>query len=319
MGDDLFRGRFKPGAAPAADDDDDSGLSYRNQRGLAGRPGEGEVNSAVDTLPALPTVVTKILARVGNAYSSAADLEELIKQDMVIAGRLLKMVNSPFYGLPQPVAGITQAVAIIGFASLKSLVLAASTSNLMVVDLSSYGFQPEGLWKNSIATAAVARAIGLSNGTGKDDAEEYFVAGLLRDVGMLVLGPFLKRRGIRLTRIEGEHDILTAERQALGFDHCWVGDRVADKWNLPDALRMCIAKHHRIPASASDKDLKQLAAVRLAERLVYAAGVGVSPDHTFDKRIDEILIKAAGLDSPGFQQLMTDMPRLLSSAGEAMT
>lgn len=318
MADDLFGGRFKPGAAPQPDDDDDSGSSYRNQRGRAGRPAENEIATAVDTLPALPTVVTQILAQVGKTYSSAADLEALIGQDMVIAGRLLKMVNSPFYGLSHPIASITQAVAIIGFASLKSLVLAASTANLLVVDLGSYGLAPEGLWRNSIATAAVSRAIGLRNGAGKDDAEEYFAAGLLRDVGMLVLGPFLRRRNVVLRRVVGVQDILATERQELGFDHCWVGDRVAEKWRLPPGLRLAIAKHHRIPTTALAKDLRQLAAVRLAERLVYAAGVGVLPDHPFDQYIDGLLIQAAGLDAISFQGLMTEIPRLVSGVSETV-
>lgn len=318
MVDELFGSRFKPGSGPqGADDDDDSGSGYRKQRGRAGRPYENEIASAVDTLPALPTVVTQILSLVGEDHSSAAGLEALIKQDMVLAGRLLKMVNSPFYGLSQPVASISQAVAIIGFASLKSLVLAASTSNLLMVDLGAYGFAPEGLWKNSIATAAVARAIGLRNGAGRDDAEEYFVAGLLRDVGMLVLGPFLKRRGVQLRRNEnGVEDILHLERQALGFDHGWVGDRVSDKWRLPAGLRLAIARHHRIPSDCDSKVMRQLAAVRLAERLVYAAGLGVLPDHPFDHHVDGLLIKAAGLDVTTFQALMTDMPRLLSGTGD---
>lgn len=317
MADDLFAGRFKPGVNPEADDDD-SGSSYRNQRGRAGRPYENEIISAVDTLPALPTVVTQILAMVGQDHSSAAGLESLIKQDMVLAGRLLKMVNSPFYGLSHPVASISQAVAIIGFASLKSLVLAASTSNLLMVDLGACGFAPEGLWRNSIATAAVSRAIGIRNGAGKDEAEEYFVAGLLRDVGMLVLGPFLKRRSVLLRKSENGVvvDILSLERQALGFDHCWVGDRVSEKWRLPAALRMAIVKHHRIPATADAGMLRQLAAVRLAERLVYAAGTGLLPDHPFDHHIDGVLIKATGLDAPGFQALMADIPRLVSGAGD---
>lgn len=317
MADDLFKGRFKPGATPQ-DDDDDSGSSYRNQRGRSGRPYENEIVSAVDTLPALPTVVTQILAMVGEDHSTASNLEDLIRQDMVLTGRLLKMVNSPFYGLSQAVASISQAVAIVGFASLKSLVLAASTSNLLSVDLGAYGFAAEGLWRNSIATAAVARAIGLRNGAGRDDAEEYFVAGLLRDVGMLVLGPFLKRRGVQLRGGEGGViDIMVLERQALGFDHCWVGDRVSEKWRLPEALRLAIARHHRIPTTADARMLRQLAAVRLAERLVYAAGTGLLPNHPFDHHVDGVLIQATGLDIAAFQALMGDMPRLLSGAGDS--
>lgn len=317
MGDDLFQGRFKPGAQASKPVDDDSRSDYRQQRGRGGRPTENDIISAIDALPALPDIVNKIMTQVGNSYSSAADLEELIKQDMVLTGRLLKMVNSPFYGLGHPVASVTQAISLIGFASLKSLVLAASTSNLLMVDLASYGFAPHGLWRNSIATAAVARAIGLRTSTHKDDAEEYFVAGLLRDVGMLVLGPFLTRRQVQLRSDVTQTDIISRERQALGFDHCWVGDRVSEKWRLPEALRVVLGKHHRVPADISEKTMRQLAAVRLAERLVYATGTGLLADHPFDQAIDGNLLHAVGLDPGSFQSLMSDIPRLITAIGDA--
>jgi HD-like signal output (HDOD) protein len=320
MADDLFAGRrFRPGPAKPMTDED-SGFAYRSSAGsTVARIGEVEILAAVDQVPSLPTVVSRILTQVGKQHSSAADLEELIKQDMVIAGRLLKMVNSPFYGLTNPVASITQAVAIIGFASLKSLVLAASTASLLVVDLAAYGFTPQGLWKNSISTAALARDIAKRTGVSKDDAEEYFVAGLLRDVGMLVLGPFLAKHGIQLRRDHlQDADILYRERRAIGFDHCWVGDRLAEKWRLPAGLTMAIGKHHRIPTSASAKDLRQLAAVRVAERLVYAAGIGVLADHPFDSRLDGVLIHTAGLDQAAFQKLMADVPGILAAADKSL-
>src|SRR5271154_1168679 len=148
MSDDLFKGRrFKPG--PARSVDPAPGSDSRPARGAGGvRIPEHEILAAVDLVPPLPEVVNSILTQVGNLHSSAADLEALIKKDMVIAGRLLKMVNSPFYALSNPVASITQAVAMIGFASLRSLVLAASAANLLVTELTAYGFTNQGLWKN---------------------------------------------------------------------------------------------------------------------------------------------------------------------------
>jgi HD-like signal output (HDOD) protein len=318
MPDDFFGSRFKPGVAGRPlGGDDDSGFNYRSQTHMADRPSENEILAAVDGLPSLPAVVSQILAMVGDAHSSAADLDALIRQDMVLAARLLKLVNSPFYGLIHPVLSIPQAVSIIGFASLKSLVLAASTSNLLVVDVSSYGFADQGLWRNSIATAAVARAIAQRTGVSKDDAEGYFVAGLLRDIGMLVLGPMLAQRKVRLHARDGDSDLLTYERQVIGFDHCWVGERVAERWKLPESLRMAIARHHRIPATASQADLRLLAGVRLAERLVYASATGLLPDHPFDHRIDGTLVQATGLDGAGFQRLAGEIPRLIANTANA--
>ncbi len=296
--------------------EDDSGLAYRQSAGIA-RVSEIEVLSAIERIPSMPLVVQKLLARSGNLASSTADLEDLIKQDIGLAGRLLKLVNSPFYGLGKQVSSITQAVTIIGLASLKSLAVAASTSSILAIDLAGYGYADKGLWLNSCATAALAKAVAQRNGASRDDAEEYFVAGLLRDIGMLVLGPFLAQQKISLRRLpeaKAETDILRREREALGFDHCWAGEKVAEKWTLPEGLRLVIGHHHRIPPDASVQVLRQLAGVRLAERLTYAAGVGLVKDHPFDHQIDALLIQAAGLNSVKFQELVKAMPEIVAQS-----
>ncbi len=305
-----------PAPAPDKAADDDSGLAYR-QAGSALRLSEVEVLGAIERIPSMPIVVQKLLARSGNQAASTAGLEDLIKQDMGLAGRLLKLVNSPFYGLGKQISSINQAVAIIGLASLKSLAVAASTSNILAVDLSGYGYADKGLWVNSCATAALAKAVAQRNGATRDDAEEYFVAGLLRDIGMLVLGPFLAQKKILLRKIvdpKEDSDILRRERETLGFDHCWAGEKVAEKWTLPEGLRLVIGHHHRIPPDASMQVLRQLAGVRLAERLIYNLGVGLLKDHPFNHQIDALLIQAAGLNSAKFQDLLKDMPEIIAKS-----
>jgi HD-like signal output (HDOD) protein len=320
MADELFgNGRFKPAPTKPAVDDD-SGQEYRTQSFRKTiQVGEADLLAEVDRIPTLPAVVQEILARAGSQQSSASEMEDLIRQDMVIAGRLLKLVNSPFYGLSKKVSSISQAVAIVGFSSLKSLVLAASASNMMVVELGAYGFKPEGLWKNSIVTAMLARDIAKRCGVSKDDSEEYFLAGLMRDVGMLVLGPILtKHRVILRKRPDSKDDILTRERRAIGFDHCWAGERVSEKWKLPSTLGIVIGKHHRIPNSLSDQQMRMLATIRLAERLGYSACAGVVADHPFETNIDGVLLQAVGLSASLFQVLMAEAPGIVAKADSSL-
>jgi HD-like signal output (HDOD) protein len=315
MADNIFS-RFKPAQtaqAPGAVDDD-SGLAHRSQASAAHYQLESEILTAIENIPAMPAIVQRILEMVADNASSAADIERLIRQDMVISARLLRLVNSPFYGLGHNVVSISQAVALIGFASLKSLVMAASVSHVMSLDVSAYGFTERGLWKNSIATAALSRAIAVQINQ-PNQQEEYFLAGLMKDIGMLVLGPFMKRAGASLRRVNtgnAETDLLRRERTALGFDHCWVGDKLGEKWNLPKRLRMCVAKHHRIPTDATPPDLRHLAGIRLAERLSYTSNIGVVADHPFETQVDGILLRAAGLDSKGFQTLMRKVPGIIA-------
>ena len=329
MSDDFFsRFRTAPGASaaggglppelPRATCDDDSGLAYR-QGAHQLRVSEADLLAAIERIPSMPIVVQKLLARTGDLASSTAGLEDLIKQDMGLAGRLLKLVNSPFYGLGAQVGSITQAVSIIGMASLKSLAVAASTSNLLAIDLSAYGYIDKGLWLNSCATAALAKSVAQRNGSSRDEAEEYFVGGLLRDIGMLVLGPCLAQHQTPLrkrsaTGEAADADILRRERGLLGWDHCWAGEKVAERWTLPQGLMLVIGHHHRIPPDANVKVLRQLAGVRLAERLTYAAAIGLVKDHPFDHQIDPLLIQAAGLTAAKFGELVKDMPGIVAKS-----
>ena len=297
-----------PTAAPAP-------ALFRSGAG-AGVLTEGEILSLIERIPSMPVIVTQLLTKVGNASANSGDLEELIKQDLAIAGRLLKLVNSPFFGLGHQVASISEAVQIVGYSSLKCLVIAASAANILAVDLASYGFSDRGLWRNAVATASVARAIGLKAKASPSESEAYFAAGLLRDIGMLVLGPVLTQRQQRLSATPAgkEHDIQAREREVLGFDHGWVGARAAEKWGLPANLKLCIVHHHRIPATTTIEELRLLATVRLAERLVYATGVGVLKDHPFDARLEPILIQASGLGAERFEGLIKELPQIIKAA-----
>jgi HD-like signal output (HDOD) protein len=229
-------------------------------------------------------------------------------------------VNSPFYGLTKKVSSISQAVSIVGFSSLKSLVMAVSAANLMMIDLDCYGFKQDGLWKNSIVTAMLARDIARRCGIGRDESEDYFLAGLMRDVGKLVLAPIMGRHQVILRKdISSKDDILVRERRTMGFDHCWAGERVAEKWRLPVGLCLAIGKHHRIPPNLNDDQMKLLARLRLAERLAYAAGAGVITDHPFDAQIDAVLLQASGLSATLFQAFMMEAPGIVAKAETSLT
>ena len=313
----MFR-RFGSGRQTdnGADQHDTTEVSVRHGAGIAS---EAEILAGVDRLPALPVVVTRLLALVGSDMSSASDMERLIGQDMVIAGKLLKLVNSPFYGMANEIRSISQAVALIGFSSMRSLLLAVSTSDILNVQLAAYGFAPRGLWDNAMTTGSVAREIAKISGRPGEIADEYFVAGLLRDVGMLVLSPILERHNIILAdRVDTTHDLIAAERTAIGFDHCWTGMRVAEKWQLPERLAFSIARHHRIPSTCADDRLHLVASVRLAERLVCKMGSGLTEHHPFRTAVDSSLLAATGLQSDVFRNLVGRLPEIVEHARDGV-
>ena len=180
--------------------------------------------------------------------------------------------------MPNQVTDLGQAVAIIGFGSLRSLVLAASTAGVLSIDFPSYGFATRGLWVNSMATALLAKELAVQSSTKPADVESYFVCGLLRDIGLLVLGPMASEQGIRSLLPSSQEaeapkrPLIDIERELLGYDHPSVGKLIADKWQLPDAVSLAICYHERIPAGMSADQQHLLATIRLADWLAARAG-----------------------------------------------
>lgn len=276
--------------------------------------GDGELVMAIDRLPPLPAIATRILEVVGSERGSATDLEGLVRLDPVVSARLLKLVNSPFYGLANRVASIAQAVTMIGFGGVKSLVVAASMSELLQSDLGVYGFIENGAWKNALACGAMAKAVAVETGVIGDEQETAFLSGLMRDIGLLVLGPELRRRNLDCHRLAEGVSVAEHERFCLGIDHVEVGMRLADRWRLPASIRACIAGHHSDPALWPAPHVRLVASVRLAERLSFASRIGLGPRHAFDARIDPLLLKLCGLDVARLQSLTRKLPAVIAAA-----
>ena len=309
---DIFR-RYRDNSSHMAEEvgeDDESGSSVAYHRIR-----EAEILAAIDRLPALPVVVQRILGAMGDEHSDARSLDALISQDMVIAGRVLKLVNSPFYVQRNPVSSLQQAVALLGQRSLRSLVVAVSSRDLMDVDISAYGFEDNGLWLNSMVTAGLSRRGAELLKCDANRCDEAFIAGLLRDVGMLVLGPMMKVKGLTLDSSGAKGiDIIDRERSLIGFDHGWVGERVCSKWKLTASLTTAIGKHHRVPSTMSDDDRHLLAILRIAERIAYNARAGVGANHCFDTAIDAPLLRAAGMKQDVFRTLVAEVAKIIETA-----
>ena len=275
---------------------------------------EQDVQQALERIPSLPTVVTEILRLARNEHSTVGQLEKHLREDMALAGRLLKLVNSSFYALPTRVSNLSQAVNLVGFSSLKSLALASAATGLLSLDVSAYGFAPAGLWKHSLATAVIGRRAARLTGLGSEEAEEIFVACLLRDVGMAVLGPLMARE--RLVLVPGE-DLITQERRVTGYDHCTVAAIVATRWNLPKDLGWILAHHHGDLTHEDPAMVRRVALVRLAERAANRSLVALVEHHPFANEVTPALLSSAGLSAETFAALIAEVPTLITQAAEA--
>ena len=194
-------------------------------------------------ISSLPEIYFKINAVLNDPNSSFADIAEVIKSDVSLSARLMKIVNSAFYGYPAKIDTITHAVSIIGTWQLRDLALSTTI-------LSAFKGVPEkhismdSFWRHSITCGIAARLIAIQK--GDPNPERLFLAGILHDIGRLILLENLPDKGkIIMEKFQSGHtELYKLEREILGFDHTDIGAALMDHWNLPKNLKEVIAYHH---------------------------------------------------------------------------
>lgn len=227
----------------------------------------------LEDLPTLPRILLRITELLNDPKASARDLALVITEDPVLTARLLRIVNSSFYGLPQRVATVTTAIVLLGFEAIRHLLLTASVFDLFPAKNRSARRFLEQLWDHALGCAVGAKALGRLQ--RRERLEELFVAGLLHDIGkivVMVLFPAEGAEALRRTAREGL-PLLEAEASVLGFDHTHAGRLLAERWNLPPRLVAAIAFHHA-PNAAGAGDTA--AVVHAAD--VFARALGLSAD-----------------------------------------
>jgi HD-like signal output (HDOD) protein len=264
----------------------------------------------IGSLPTLPSVIVRVNEQVGNPKTSALDLARTILEDQSLTARLLRLVNSPFYGFPRRIATVTEAVTILGFAPVRSLLLTASVVDLLVGE-ETPDFSPTGLWEHSVG-AAVGAGL-LARYTRHEDREEVFVAGLLHDVGKLVLFHFLTKEFLAVLETSRREDIpiRTAEQRLLGFTHDQVGRLLAERWKLPVRLSEAIGCHHRPDLAQVGK--REAALVHVAEALTRALGLGSGGDDAVPMLEPETW-RRLGLQTTVLEPLMIELEEQYADA-----
>ncbi len=193
-------------------------------------------------LLSLPEVCLRIQQLADDPHADMAEFGQLVIQDPALTMRLLKLVNSAYYGFPGRVDTISRAVNLVGIAELRNLTLAMAAMEVFG-GLENEHFDMLGFWRHSVYCALVARY--LAKRARVLHAERLFIAGLLHDVGRLLISSLLPdESALILQRMERGAEVCAAERSELGFDHAQVGYELLSLWQLPKELRIAVAFHH---------------------------------------------------------------------------
>ncbi len=200
--------------------------------------------SKVKELPALPQIYTRVTALLDDVNASVNKIGEAVQTEPSITSRILRMVNSAYYGLPYSVTSIPQTISLIGRQRLKDILIGTLLAGLFK-NIENENFSMNDFWRHSIKTAIIARHIAMQS-AHIIDHEALFTAGLLHDVGKLVIAAKLPELQLQIDTLIAEKnlDILQAEQEILGFDHTDVSKALLQKWRLPDLLVYAVKNHH---------------------------------------------------------------------------
>ena len=223
-------------------------------------------------LPSLPPVAGELVALADDPGEACERLAEVIMREPVLAGRILRLVNSAYFGLPHKVTDIRHAVFLTGFRTVRTVILTAATLSAFR-DLELAAFDLTRFWRHSISAAAVCRTV--AKRTEEVDPETAFSLGLLHDIGKLLLVRYRPEEAEQVIHAaeRGRLSFFQAEQAALPATHPDLGAWLARRWGLPPVLVAGLAQHHAVPRD----DLPPLqAALRFADYLCTIKGLTAS-------------------------------------------
>ena len=243
----------------------------------------------VDKMPAFSQSVHRVIQLTSDINSDPKLLVEVIQHDPILMMRILKLVNSPYFGLAQKISSVNHAIVYIGINTVKNLALSAAVVGVLP-STNAAGFDLDGFLQHSLSTAIIARILARKSGIQERDVFDFFLSGLLHDFGKIVFAHFLPhefKKALTMAREEGVH-LYEAEQKVFNADHTQIGSLLGEKWHLPLHLVACLRGHH----GQDQDDSLLIAAVSAANQISKEFKLGYSGENIIEdipKKISELL------------------------------
>ncbi len=265
----------------------------------------------IGEMSSLPAVASRILQVASDEHTGATDLMEAVAGDPGLALRIMRTVNSSYFGLRNPVADLKSAISLLGFRAVRNLALTIHVSRLFEESGEYNNFTREGLWRHMVAVASTARLV--AKVCRKADPEEAYLTGLLHDVGMILIDQFLRRHFIKiLDRIAQGMATTLAERKELTFDHTELGAYIAQKSNFDDQIVAAIRYHHT-PDDYDGPHRAMLDVITVANYLASRQGISSLGVHNLAAPSD-LVYSRLGMTKDQIEEIWEQLEPTLDSA-----
>jgi HD-like signal output (HDOD) protein len=269
--------------------------------------------ASIGDIATLPEITIKIIETVEDPKSTARDLHEIIKNDPALSVKVLKVVNSAFYGLPGQIASVDRAIILLGLSAVKNIAIAASIARLFKGRRISQHFSAADLWRHSVAVAVAGHNIAKLS-PHPVMANETFVAGMIHDIGTLVERQVFPDQFAEVIDrcSEGEGDFLQCEREIIGADHQAFGVGLTTRWKFPRHLRAAVGFHHN-PENLS-VELRNIATlIQVADALCCQEKIGFYLSGNSGAITDEML-ETLGITMAQVEELRAVLPDEIAEA-----
>ncbi len=264
-------------------------------------------------IPTMPTIAAKVMQIVNDPHSSAEDVAKFISRDVALTSKVLRLANSAFYGIPRTISSVNSAIVILGFNTIRSLVLSASVLKVFPQKPGLVRFDRKAFWKHSFMVGIASRMLAQIYRRKKlVDMETAFSAGLLHDIGKIILEQFSNEDYLPVLNASKEKmlPLVMVEKSMLGMSHADVSGMLVDKWQMPNELKGPIVFHH---SPLEDKGgLDMACIVHYANHLCHLKGSGCMAEETYAPLVKEVE-GLLGLGIP-VEQLLEELEKHIQEA-----
>lgn len=251
-----------------------------------------KIEKFIKRMPSLSTTVGKVLEICSRTDASPNELNKVVSLDPVLTGQVLKLINSAYYSLVAKVTSLTRAITMLGMNTVKNMALSTAIIQTVATAKKSKALPTSQFWAHSIGVGSCAKLLAVARDIPVMEREEYFVSGLLHDLGKV---PFGDEYSEVLNIAKKERAVLVeVEQDLLGIDHQEVGLMIAEKWKLNPVIKDCIGNHHHVD-KAEDHHRQQMAFISLANIYINIFDIGYAGDAYPQEEEIEKLLDITGL------------------------
>ena len=260
------------------------------------------VTAYISKLPALPVTVSKILEVANNPATSPVDLNKVISLDPVLMARVLKLINSAYYGVTNQVTSLVRAIIMLGINTVKNLALSTAVLGNIGKNSIAHALNMDGFWRHSLSVGVLSKMIAQMRGIDSKILEEYFIAGLLHDIGKIPLNNTLTTEFVKAMSMADRERVplYRMEQECIGFDHARAGLIIGSAWKFDNEILDTIQNHHAPDFFAGDNP-SFVYSVSVANYYVNTNGIGFSgsryPEKPPQKAMEYLGINRDSLDA----------------------